>query len=174
MITKEYVGLARMLLNYGLVITKRRYVMIRANRILVPTDFSDYSEKALDRAVEIAKDSNAKIELLHVIHNDVIQCADTYCLDEKQINEIKDQMHSAAGKQLKDQIKKFANVGGLEIVPVVRQGIPYTEILAEQKEKDIDLVVMSHLGKSRVEKFFLGGVARNVIKGASCSVLLVR
>jgi nucleotide-binding universal stress UspA family protein len=137
-------------------------------------DFSEYSEKALNRAVELAKDSNAKIELLHVINHDVIQCADTYCLDEEKIKEIKDQMDNAARKNLRDKIEKFKNVGGLEIVPIVRHGIPYTEILAEQKEKDIDLIVMSHLGKSRVEKFFIGGVARNVIKGASCSVLLVR
>jgi universal stress protein A len=148
--------------------------MIRATRILVPMDFSDYSEKALNRAVEIAKDSNTKIELLHVIHSDVMQCADTYCLDQEQVNDIRKQMENAANTQLKDQIKKFSRVNGLEITPVVRHGIPYNEILAEQKEKGIDLIVMSHLGKSRVEKFFLGGVARNVIKGASCSVLLVR
>ena len=148
--------------------------MIQAKRILVPTDFSDFSEKALNRAVEVAKDSNAKIELLHVIPDDIIQCGGIYCLDRTQMEDFKNQVDNAAKEQLKDQIKKFAKVAGLEIAPVVRHGVPYNEILAEQKEKNIDLIVMSHLGKSRVEKFFLGGVARNVIKGASCSVLLVR
>lgn len=148
--------------------------MIRVHRILVPTDFSEYSEKAFAKAIEIARDTTSRVDLLHVIQLDVIQCADIYCIDQDQIKEIKDQMDNSARKQLQDQIKKFTNLGGVEIIPIVRHGVPYNEILAHQKEENIDLIVMSHIGRTGSEKFFLGGVTRNVIKGASCSVLLVK
>lgn len=53
-------------------------------------------------------------------------------------------------------------------------GTPYDEIIRFHMEKGIDLVVISSLGASGLGKYFLGGIARNVLKGAKAPVLLTR
>ena len=45
--------------------------MLAPTRILVPTDFSPYSDRALVQALDIAKQYRAKVFLLHVLHEDV-------------------------------------------------------------------------------------------------------
>ena len=44
--------------------------MLMPTKILVPTDFSEYSDKALEQALDIAKQYHAKVFLLHVIHEE--------------------------------------------------------------------------------------------------------
>lgn len=41
--------------------------MLKPTKILVPTDFSEYSDKALKQALDIAKEYNAKVYVLHVL-----------------------------------------------------------------------------------------------------------
>ena len=48
--------------------------MLRPTKILVPTDYSDYSDKALKQALDIAKHYNAKVFLFHVIPKEVNPC----------------------------------------------------------------------------------------------------
>ena len=62
----------------------------------------------------------------------------------------------------------------MEVVTNVRQGIPYDEILKEGKEKGIDLIVIASLGRTGIAKYLIGGVARNVLKGSKCPVLLTK
>jgi nucleotide-binding universal stress UspA family protein len=47
-------------------------------------------------------------------------------------------------------------------------------ILEVEKSKGIDLIVIASLGKSGIAKYLIGGVARNVLKGAQCPVLLTK
>jgi universal stress protein A len=60
--------------------------MLAPKRILVPTDFSDYSDEALKQALELAKQHNAKVYLLHVAEP-VTQCTVDYCLDPATFKE---------------------------------------------------------------------------------------
>ena len=48
------------------------------------------------------------------------------------------------------------------------------EILKEGREQKIDLIVIASLGQSGMAKYFMGSVARNVLKGARCPVLLTK
>lgn len=64
-----------------------------------------------------------------------------------------------------------------ENIPVIQKvtsGVAYEEILREQDEKGIDLIVISSLGRTGIAKYLMGSVARNVLKGATCSVLLTK
>lgn len=56
----------------------------------------------------------------------------------------------------------------------VRKGVPSEEILKEGKEKGIDLIVIASLGRSGIAKYLIGNVARNVLKGSKCPVLLTK
>jgi hypothetical protein len=52
--------------------------------------------------------------------------------------------------------------------------IPYEEILKGEKEKDIDLIVISSYGTTELQRCPVGSVAEKVIKGTECPLLLVK
>ncbi len=146
--------------------------MMKAKTILVPTDFSKYSSKALEVAVDVAKHNNAKIHLLHVV--DVVQqCAADYCLPSADVASLKGQIKKTSDANLKKMIDKFKK-DGVQILGGVKEGAPYEEILKEQKAKKADLIVISSHGRTGLKKYLIGSVADKVMKAAPCNVVLVK
>lgn len=148
--------------------------MLKPTKILVPTDFSEYSDKALRQGLDIARQYNAKVFLLHVIHEAMHQCVVDYCITQDQVEQINDQMRAAAFDNLQKQVAKFPQVKEVDLVTDVKQGIPYEAILKEEEERGIDLIVIASLGRTGIARFIIGSVARNVLKGAKCPVLLTK
>jgi universal stress protein A len=148
--------------------------MLKPTKILVPTDFSEYSDKALKQALDIAKQYGAKVFLLHVIHEELHQCVVDYCLTQGQFDQLKSQMTEGAQQNLDRQVAKFPRSQEVEVSTDVKLGIPYEAILKEEQEKGIDLIVIASLGRSGIAKYIIGSVARNVLKGAKCPVLLTK
>ncbi len=66
------------------------------------------------------------------------------------------------------------HVQGLEIHPIVSEGIPGAEILTAIEEYHIDLVALGTKGLSGMKRFLLGSVSEWVLYDAPCSVLVVR
>ena len=143
-------------------------------KILVPTDFSDHSDKALGQALDIAKYSKAKIYLLHVVHEEVHRCASDYCLPEDMLQQMETGMMSAAKENLEKQLAKFPQAKEVEVVTNVRKGFPSEEILKEQQEKGIDLIVIGPLGRTGIARYLVGSVTKNVVKEAKCPVLVTK
>jgi len=144
-------------------------------RILVPTDFSEYSDRALEQALDLAKQCNAKVFLLHVVHHPMIHTAELEnVLSAETMQQINDKTLAWAQGRLQSQLDSFPRAREIEVVTGIRQGIPYEEILKEGKEKGIDLIVIGSLGRSDIAKYFIGSVTRNVVKSAKCSVLLTK
>ena len=150
--------------------------MLRPKNILVPTDFSEYSDKALKQALDIAKDYHSKVYLLHVIGEHTIQTVEEYSIDLEIIKQLDDQLLIKAKESMQKELDKYSNQtqGEIEIIPIIRNGVPYEEILKEADDKKVDLIVIASLGKTGIKKYFLGGVAQNVLKGSKCPVLLTK
>ena len=148
--------------------------MLMPTRILVPTDFSEYSDRALGQALEIARQYKAKVFLLHVIHEDIYGAALEFALPEERAQEFRDDMATGAKESLQKQLSYFPQAKEIDVVTNVRWGIPYNEILKEGKEQEIDLIVIASLGRSGIAKYLIGSVARNVLKGSKCPVLLIK
>jgi universal stress protein A len=146
--------------------------MFQPKRILVPTDFSKYSDKALEKAVAIASEHNSKIYLLHIV-DEIMQCAVDYCLDASLVAQIEKQSITFAEENLKKEAKKISASKDLQIISDVKKGDTYETILKEQKDKGIDLIVIASHGKKGLIKH-LGSVADKVLRGAKCPVLLVK
>jgi len=120
--------------------------------ILVPTDFLEPSDVALQIAIDLAGQQNARIHLLHVLpfrHN----------ADEKEMME--------------KQIAKFPEAGSVEIVPEIRKGKIYEEILKAQTEKNIDLIIIARHNNTESLFTFFRSITEKVKKYAQCSVLVV-
>ena len=148
--------------------------MFEPRKILVPTDFSEYSNKALAQAVDIARKYNSKIYLLHVIDQGVQQCVVDYCLADEVVKQIEKEGFNTAQEKLKKELSKLSGMKGLDVEYDVKQGVPYDVILKEQREKEIDLIVIASHGKTGLMKYFMGSVAERVLRDAKSPVLLIR
>jgi len=146
--------------------------VVKAKNILVPTDFSKYSVKALELAVDVAKHNNAKIHLLHVV--DIVQqCAADYCLPSADVISLRSQIKKVTDANLKKMMDRFKK-DGVQILGDIKEGVPYEEIMKAQKAKKADLIVMSAHGRTGLKKYLMGSVAEKVIKAAPVNVVVVK
>jgi len=148
--------------------------MLKPTNIMVPTDFSEYSDQALRQALDIGKQYGAKVYLLHVIHERVPMGALEFPLSYEIDAQLKAQVAEDANRNLTRQAAKFPQAKDVELTTGVKYGIPYMSILDEERAKAVDLIVIASLGRSGIAKFLIGSVARNVLKGAKCPVLLTK
>lgn len=148
--------------------------MLQPTRILVPTDFSPDSDKALKQALDIAKQNNAKVFVLHVIGKHIQQSIDVYSIDYRVVQDMEAQIKNAAIEKMEKQLAQFPQTQEIEITAHYRNGVAYEEILKEQEENNIDLIVIASLGRTGLAKYLLGNVARIVLKEAKCHVLLTK
>lgn len=149
--------------------------MFAPKTILVATDFSEFSDRALKDALELAENYKAKLILLHVIDVHLQQCVVDYCLSEEAFAELQEISERNTREKLEEEVKKAASQkNGKNIILKVRMGIPYSEILNEQQEGGADLIILGSHGKRGFVHNMLGGVADKVIRGANVSVMVVR
>lgn len=148
--------------------------MLVPTRILVPTDFSEFSGKALRQALDIANEYQAKVFLLHVVHEVMDFTGLDFINSEDMIRDFKGNEVVWAERGLKKQLESFPQTNDVEVETIVRRGVPYVEILKVGEEERIDLIVIASLGKSGIARYLIGSVARNVLKGSKCPVLLTR
>ena len=149
--------------------------MRKPTKILVPTDFSESSDRALAQGLDIAEQYKTKLFFLHVLHEDIYRSGLEFTfLDETVRHQIKERAAQWARQSLVERLGNFQHSKDVEVVTRVRWGVPYDEILKEGTEQGIDLIVIASLGRSGIAKYFMGSVARNVLKGSKCPVLLTK
>jgi len=147
--------------------------MFEPKSILVPTDFSSYSDEALKSAVDIASRYGSKLYILHVIDREVQECAIDYCLPADVAERLKIDAQKTSRERLEREIQSVAATRNVQIEFDIRMGIPFETILEEQKDRNVDLIVMASHGRTGL-LHHLGSVADKVMRGATCPVLLVK
>jgi nucleotide-binding universal stress UspA family protein len=150
--------------------------MLNIERILVPTDFSDYSDLALEKAIGLADacgTSGAKIYLTYVWPEapDVFKLS-KYIVDGQQ--QIQSEMEKECEKYFAEQIAKVPAGEKVEIETKVLSGSPYKELIDFQKQMKVDMVVIGTHGHVPLDGFFFGSTSSKIIRHATCSVLIVR
>lgn len=144
---------------------------IRLQRILLPTDFSDYSATATKYACELATRFDAEIHLVHTLETHLSStpgftmgmALPTY------INESK----AAAEKSLAGVLDPKWSIGR-KVIQAVVEGSPKVEIIRYARKQDIDLIVLSTHGRTGLIHVLMGSVAETVVRTAPCPVLTVR
>lgn len=150
-------------------------MMLRPTKILVPTDFSKYADKALRQALDIAQEYGAKVYLIHVMPAEFRSIADDYTdvsITEETLQQYEEKMVASSRKKMEKQVAKSLGDSAVEVASETLIGKPEEEIVKFQQEKGVDLIVISSLGKSGLSRYLIGSVARGVLKGAACPVLL--
>jgi len=143
--------------------------------ILVPIDFSSYSNNALDFAYELAKkDGDAKIMIMHIIEAMDTQSYSTIGMVkiDNQADLYLNLMMQGVKKKM-DDIVNDPKYDGIEIVAHVHHGKPYENISKAISEHEATLVVMGTLGSSGLDELFIGSNTEKVVRYAKCPVLSI-
>jgi nucleotide-binding universal stress UspA family protein len=148
--------------------------MFAPKNILVPTDFSKYADAALKKAVDIATQYDTKIYLLHVIDEQIKQCAVDYCLSYEVVKQLEKESVKASRDKLQKEAEAIIKEKKIKVIFDVKNGVPSEVILSEQKAKKIDLIVIASHGKTGILKQLMGSVAGKVVKGSKCPVMVVK
>jgi nucleotide-binding universal stress UspA family protein len=144
-------------------------------RILFCVDGSEGADRALERGVTWLRNAGIQPVVLHVIPEADERLRHYERLHESELREVERLFgHEGHGLEVavraRDRLKQL----GLEADRKVRQGDPATEILAEVRDGDYDLVVLGSDAVGAVEEPRLGSVAEQVIRHAPVSVLVMR
>jgi len=134
--------------------------------ILVPTDFTDCSAKALAEALALAGALDAKVHLLHVYGIDGLPDDATLLTSAHATEE-------AAQQKLNELLRTLPSRSAV-VEARARLGDPARTIVEVASELGVDLVVMGTHGRRGVTRLFLGSVAEAVLRSAPCTVMVVR
>ena len=145
--------------------------MINLKRILVPTDFSDYSQTALKYGCELANRFDATLHIIHAVEEFRALTPDSGMLLAPDYMQ---QLTQAAERELqKLPDPDWFSGGEARTVRSVQQGSPFLEVIRYAKENEIDLIVIGTHGRTGLTHVLLGSVAEKVVRKAPCPVLTV-
>ncbi len=138
--------------------------------ILVPTDFSPHSEKALEFAEKLAKLAGAKIHLLHCYQINVGGISPYGVTIPDEYNR---EIREAAAEKVERLERKVA-AEGIEVEAHITPRYPSEAVTDLAKEIGADLIVMGTRGTTGLKHIFLGSVAERTLRIAPCPVLTVK
>ena len=142
--------------------------MIRLNRVLVPTDFSEHSKSAVRYGCELASKFGADLHLLHVVEQLPVMYSEGAIFTPETEAEL-----LAEATNLLDRTPEDIDVTSLKVTRATLQGHPLVEITRYAKENEIDLIVIGTHGRTGLVHMLLGSVAEKVVRKAPCPVLTV-
>lgn len=146
--------------------------MIDLQRILIPTDFSKFSQNALTYAMAFAEKFGAKLYLLHVVQDLAVFIPDAVAVTPPIAPPV--EQFTAAARAALERVVKEQQLEHFPVQAEVREGTPFYEIIQFAKEQDIDLIVMGTHGHGGLVHVLLGSVTEKVVRKAPCPVLTVR
>ncbi|TPN87499.1 universal stress protein [Aquimarina algicola] len=139
-------------------------------KILVPIDFSEYSEYALEVAAILAKKQNASIIALHMLG-----------LSESIFTKNEAEEVSEAIYYMKLAEKRFSTfldkdyLEGIEVTEMVQNYKIFSEINEVAKDNDVDMIVMGSHGVSGLrEEVFIGSNTEKVVRTSNIPVLVIK
>lgn len=138
--------------------------------ILLTTDLSETSKKAIEPALTLAEKFGAKILLVYVA-----ELAPERFLDFEALT-VED-MVARQQKQARQQLARFASENlpnGARVDLIIGLGSPHVEILRLAEEHRVDLIAMAPHGRGFISHAIVGSTTERVMRRAPCPVLVVR
>lgn len=144
--------------------------------ILLPTDGSKLSDRAVQRGVEFAKEIKARITAIHVVPEFRMVVEEGFVspmsAELKQRFEKESQVHA---RKMLAKVEKLAGEAGVpcESVAMVSD-FPYQQIIETAKKKKCDLIMMASHGRRGLSSLLLGSETAKVLTHSKIPVLVVR
>ena len=147
--------------------------MIALHRILMATDFSDYSNEAMEYAVYLARGFGADLYLLHVFELPFFSHTGVSPGVRPEVH----QLIMEAKQEAQEKLNKLAEEVRHQVAkahPIFKEGTPFLEILKTAGEVPADLIVLGTHGRTGLAHVLMGSVAERVVRKAACPVFSVR
>lgn len=129
--------------------------------ILMATDLSARSDRALARALNLTRDRGGALTVVHVVDEDLPAL-------------LADAQASAARAAIRTHIDSLAGDNGADVAIKVVFGRPYVSILEISEDSDADLIVLGQHREDAFKDMFRGTTVERVIRAGNAPVLLVR
>lgn len=141
--------------------------------ILLPTDGSKLSERAIRQSVRVAKALGAKITALHVMPK-----FHAFSYQMQMLEASRDSYEAEAaerGRNYLEFARKVAQAAGVACDSVQASGDqPYKEIIKTAHKKGCDVILMASHGRRGIEGFLLGSETQKVLTHSKVPVLVYR
>lgn len=147
-------------------------------RIVCPIDFSDSSMHALNYAMSLAQEADARLTVLHVMQYDLeVEAPEMYATviaDRRlTVTDYRKRCEQYSQERLRsavpDTVRAYCTVETM-----LATGKPHREILRVAIEQQADLIVMGVQGRSAVDLTIFGSTTQHVVRQATCPVLTIR
>jgi nucleotide-binding universal stress UspA family protein len=149
--------------------------MIAIKTILLPTDGSECSAKAMAYALSFAKQYGGRVVALHVVdqrweeHTRIVFAEVGQDMTQKIRNGYEEE-----ARRILREVTDAAGKVGVSVETRVVSGIPSEYIVRVAQELPADLIIMGTHGRAGMSHLLLGSVAERVVRKAPCPVLTVR
>lgn len=139
-------------------------------KILVPVDFSKYSDSALKAAADIARKKDAELFVIHVIEvGEPIMGTGAISVNDENLL-----FFSQLAKKKLHQFLQKEYLEGISITNIIELGPTYHSITRNIEKFGIDLIVMGSKGASGLEGFFIGSNTEKVVRNSDVPVLVIK
>ena len=150
------------------------------NNILVATDASAASNRALKMAAQFAEQHKANLLIIHVIRDmqlpyEIKEIPELESSRFESFNSVREEiMRKIAESVLRDAKQKAQKAGANNIQTAIGTGDPATSILSFANRRKMDMIVIGTRGLGKLKGSILGSVSRKVTNNAKTSCLIVR
>ncbi|MCD1294929.1 universal stress protein [Methanocella sp. CWC-04] len=138
------------------------------NKILIATDGSKRTQKAVEKGLAIARIHKSKVYAVYVVDTVTFTSIPMDVTWENMYQLLKEE-----GEEAVRLVKEMAGVD-IDIESHVLEGNPALEICKFSRDNDVDLIVLGTLGKSGIDRLLLGSVAEKVVRIAPCPVMVIK
>ncbi len=138
-------------------------------KILIPTDGSDYSLRAAEYGIGVAKKLGAEVMVVYVIDMVALNQVSKVTERENVERELKQD-----GQRYVNYVLGLAEKEGVKAASLFARGSPFEQIVHLAKGLGMDLIVMGTYGRRGAERILIGSVAERVIEYSTCPVLVVK
>lgn len=143
---------------------------MKIRSILVPIDFSAHSARALDDALDLAKQFGATIHVMHAYHLPaLIGMPDEIVIPADFWTGVRD----AAARKLEKAVERVRGAG-VKCESHLLESAPSQAIVELATKLGADLIVIGTRGLTGLKHVLLGSVAERVLRTAPCPVLAVK
>ncbi|HII79636.1 MAG TPA: universal stress protein [Methanosarcina sp.] len=139
--------------------------------IVIATDGSENTQRAISYGIEIAKLSGAIVHAIYVVDTSSFS---SIPMSTEGGWEAMYEILKKEGKKAVSAVKDQGEAAGVEVREVVLEGHPTNEIIEFSETNNVDLIVMGTLGKTGIDRFLLGSVAEKVVRSSKVPVMVVR
>jgi nucleotide-binding universal stress UspA family protein len=144
-------------------------------QLLVPTDGSEISGRAVAQAVDLAAALGARVRFLHVQNSYPISLVGVgEMVEASTIEALVEAASKRAEAILQDAMATAAKAGVEAEQVVLMNPLPHRAILEEASAAGCDLIVMGSHGRRGLEGLLIGSETQRVLLASTCPVLVVR